>query len=135
MKTNKIYARNFLLTLMVLAGFTASCEKEDVDSTCTEEGRVIITDSPSDRGGEDEEYPIVRGIVENGSGTPISGAFVEIIEVGHTTPTDSDTTNSLGEFEVIVPAGNYFFKVTVGSTTTTTNSISITTDINVVLTI
>ncbi len=137
MKTNRrIYTRNFLLTLTVLATLMASCEKVEIDVSETEqEGRVVITSTNYDRGGDDEEEPIVRGVVQTGNGVAVSNATVKIFEDGNTSHSGTDTTNANGEFEITVPAGNYYFQVTLSGSTTTTNVITINNDYNVLIVI
>ncbi|MFT5820552.1 MAG: hypothetical protein ACI8ZM_001795 [Crocinitomix sp.] len=126
-----INTRNLFLTLMVLAGFTTSCEKEVISEV--NNGRAIVTNVDTNRGGDDEEEPILYGIVEDGNGIKLQGAEVKIYPVGSSIPMDSQTTDSNGEFEMTIPAGNYYFKVTVSSVTTTTNNVSILADTNITI--
>lgn len=122
-----------MLTLMILAGFTTSCEKEEVAEENV--ARVIVTPIGDERGGDDEEEPIVHGVVEDGNGNGVANADVKIYEVGSSTPTDGEITDSNGEFTMQVPAGDYYFKVTHSGNTTTTNNISITQNVNVTIVI
>jgi hypothetical protein len=126
-----INTRNLFLTLMILAGFTTSCEKEEISTE--KDGRVIVTNVDANRGGDDEEEPLVHGIVEDSNGAKLQGATVNCYPVGSTIPLDSQTTDSLGEFEMTVPAGNYYFKVIFGGATTTTNNVNITADTNITI--
>ncbi len=128
-----INTRNLFLTLIVLAGFATSCEKEEVDEV--NNGRAIVTHVDENRGGDDEEEPVVYGIVEDANGTKLQGAVVKIFPVGSSNSTDTQTTNSNGEFEMTVPVGNYYFKVVYSGNTTTTNNVSITADTNITIVI
>ena len=56
----------------------------------------------------------VTGTVRTEAGTPINGADVDVTDLttGATLFTPSDNTNSLGVFDVVVPAGTYDLDVT-----------------------
>lgn len=121
---------------MILAGCLASCEKSDIEKQ-NEKGHVIVRPIGNDNrgGGDDEEDPIVDGLVEDGNGVEVPNAEVEIFEARGAVAIDSDTTDSNGIFQVVVPVGDYYFEVTSGGSTTTTDTISITQNSFVTITI
>ena len=56
----------------------------------------------------------VTGTVRTEAGAPVNGADVDVVDIttGVTLFTPSDNTNSLGAFDVVVPAGTYDLDVT-----------------------
>ena len=129
----EINAKYFIMSLMIFGGVIA-CEKADVEAE-THNGRALITLQNDNRGGDDDEEPILQGIVENSNGNPVANADVQIFVVGSNTPYTSEISDIKGEFTMTVPAGSYFFKVISNGVTTTTNSINVNGNMNVTLVI
>jgi len=131
MKTIRaIHTRNMMLSLMIIAGFAASCEKTEIKQAQPEIKKATVTiralEVDNEReGDDDDENPRVNGSVENGSGSPIIDAAVRIFEVGTSTPLFNEITDINGNFTMWVPSGNYYFKITEQGIVTTTNNFNI----------
>lgn len=108
-----------LFILIGLGVITVSCEKEK-----TAPRKAELTIEYAKDGGDDDEDPVIRGKVKKkNSVVVISGATVEILTYGTNIKIGEEYTDSLGNFEDQVPAGIYYFKVTIPG-----NSIPIVTD-------
>lgn len=98
-----------LFTLLVLVGF-ASCEKEE--NILTQEENVIFEVLQLKEGGDDDEDPIVQGVVTDRQENPLEGVLVEIYEQDGIFPVDTEITSEDGLFSFQVPKGKYFLMVT-----------------------
>lgn len=109
MKIKNPYKFISALVLMILS---SSCTKTTFQ--CGKEASFILIqkDGPCQRTGEDDEDPIIQGLVQDGESNPIANALVELIPQGENSAIDSDTTDSQGNFEVQGPVGWYFIRVT-----------------------
>ena len=124
---------HLLATFLILVGMgaiTVSCEKEE--STKFRKAKIVAHDS-KEKGGEDDEDPIIRGKVRKHNLTPIDSAYVETIGYSSNSKIGDAYTNTAGEFEQKVPIGIYYFRVTVpgNSTPFVTDTIHVHSDTNV----
>jgi hypothetical protein len=130
-KIKGVNARNFFMSIMIIAGFY-SCEKAEIEEV--KKARIVVEEVHNDRGGDDEEEPIIQGWVKDEDDqTPISGANVKIFHINQSNPTASRITDINGEFQMTVPTGTYYFKVTHAGSTTQTNNITVNGDMNVTI--
>ncbi|MCJ8289270.1 MAG: hypothetical protein HRT58_08130 [Crocinitomicaceae bacterium] len=95
---------NLIFTLLVVIGF-CSCNKDEFAKN--ERGHLTITPSEA-KGGDDDDDPIVQGIVLDND-TLVVDVVTAIIPEFSETPVD--VTNANG-FSFQVPRGNYYLKVT-----------------------
>lgn len=113
MKSNKFLIAS-LLILIGTGAILVSCKKEN--------GRVkrvrVEVGTSNEKGGDDDEDPIIQGKVKHHNLTPVYNATVETIRYPANVIVGTEYTDSLGEFEQQVDSATYFFRVTVPGVST-----------------
>jgi hypothetical protein len=110
MKRFKISIVVLLCSIVALT----SCEEENIspkqtDKIATQKHKPM---NHKDGGGDEEDWIIIRGVVQNESTSGvISGAEVILFDEDNNVAFDTVLTNSLGEFEFQNDSSFYTFKV------------------------
>ena len=118
--------------IVVLGTTIVSCKKEQI-AKCR---KAQLTAVEAKNGGDDDEDPVIRGKVQKkNTFVVISNAYVETMAYGTNIRAGSVYTDSLGNFKQKVPAGAYYFKVTIAgsSTPSVTDTIHVNKDIDVTI--
>ncbi len=111
MKSNSFLIAS-LVILVAMGAITVSCKKEQ--SNGFRKAEIIVEESPNVKTGEDDEDPVIQGKVKKKNGfAPIDSAYVETVSNATRSTVVASYTNSLGDFVHQVPAGTYYFRVTV----------------------
>lgn len=116
-----------LLILVGMGAITVSCRKEKAGCRKAE----LITEDAGGKTGGDED-PIIRvRVKKKNTFVPIDSAYVETRTYGTNALANSGYTNALGEDDQQVPAGIYYFKVTLPGTSTpfATDTVHVSKDI------
>ncbi len=121
-----------MLTIITIGGF-CSCSKVTLEEDKT--GKLCVTTIDNlEKGGDDDDDPIIQGLVLDNEESPVSNATVHLYKAGTTTILDTDVTDSNGEFDFVVTAGDYYFKVIPQvQNPVTTNPITVTADVQVTI--
>ena len=89
-----------------------SCEKDNVDDR-----ENLVTNQMEKKEGDEEEEFLISGLITaNSTGIPEPNIDVKILNTSSNEVEDEATSNQAGEFTLIVPEGNYFFKLYEGET-------------------
>ncbi len=127
------YSFKFFATLLILASLIPSCKKVEIIPG-DEANIVSITPLNELRGGDDDEDPIIQGLVVDGEQNAVPNAQVELVKSGRTNAYCTTTSDSSGEFTVQAPAGDYFFRITPsGSDPTSTSVFTLTVDVSMTI--
>jgi hypothetical protein len=123
----------FFATLCILAGFFSSCEK--VELIPGGEANILsITPLNEFRGGDDDEDPIIQGLVADSQQSGIASAQVELVKSGKTRAFRTTTTDTDGAFTVQAPAGDYYFRITPsGGSPSNTSVFTLTVDVSMTI--
>jgi len=109
MKNAKLtHTKHFLMTLMILAGMF-SCQKETIKPN--ETGEISATSQMHTKEGDDDEEVILQGGVTTGSSIPVPNARVYLYKSSDTTFVNTDTTDTNGQYEMLVLPDTYFIEV------------------------
>lgn len=119
---NFINTRNFLATLMILAGCMTSCEKEKNEEL---KGSLEFTNYKTQGGGDEEEDPIIQGVALDTYDTPIANATIRLIDNLTSNVMNTKITDVNGKFIMTAEQGEYFFTVETNNTVVTTSSFQL----------
>lgn len=125
MKSNKFMIAS-LLILVGMGAITVSCKKENVTNR---KAKIIIENDLEKTGGDHD--PIIRvRVKKKNTLAPVDNALVGTYTYGTNEQINEGYTNSSGEYDRQVPAGIYYFQVTVsGGTPVVTDTIHVHADV------
>lgn len=132
MKNNNNY--KLLFTILMLTGLFACGKEETIKSEVTKTAKVTITSIAEREGGDDDEDPVIQGIILNALSETVSSATVELIPKNGIEFVDVDLTDNDGQFSLVGETGSYFIKVILeGGTTVITEDFSLTENISITI--
>lgn len=95
-----------------------SCKKDEIikpEENSPKYELSIRSEFNADRVGEEEDEDIIQGRFEDSNLNGIANAAIYLLDSGDSTITDSDFTDTNGNFEVSGLSGSYLFRISEGT--------------------